>query len=256
MARPKKESVDYFPHYCEHGKTVFILENNFGNDGYAFFYKLLERLGKAKGHYIDCRKLETWEFLQAKTNVSEVMARSILDKLSDLEVIDPKLWSISVIWMQTFTDSIGDVYKNRRADIPAKPSFYNPKPQHAVVSTSDIPQSKVKESKVNKTKAKKRKKPIPPDFKISDRVKIWAEGKEYNKLEEHLEAFKLSCSAKGYEYIDWDAAFMKAITDDWARIRNGGNYGQGATRGTGAAIGKAQSDNEPYPVDGTFGSDA
>jgi len=75
------------------------------------------------------------------------------------------------------------------------------------------------------SKVKKRKIPMPDDFEISDRVRVWAEGKRYTQLEKHLEGFKLSCSAKGYEYIDWDAAFMKAITDDWAKLRQGGTNG-------------------------------
>ena len=45
MARPRKQTVDYFPHYCKCGRTIFILENRFGNDGYAFWFKLLEILG-------------------------------------------------------------------------------------------------------------------------------------------------------------------------------------------------------------------
>lgn len=65
---------------------------------------------------------------------------------------------------------------------------------------------------------KKRKSPIPDDFKISDRVKIWAEKKQLNRLDEHLEHFILCCNAKGYEYVDWDAALMNAITNNWAKL--------------------------------------
>jgi len=76
-------------------------------------------------------------------------------------------------------------------------------------------------NKNNRTKEiniKKRKSPIPDDFKISDRVKIWAEKKKLNRLDEHLEHFILCCSAKGYEYVDWDAALMNAITNNWAKL--------------------------------------
>lgn len=147
MARPKKENIDYFPHYCDHGKTLFIIESLYGNDGYAFFYKLLERLGKSRGHFIDCRNQEDWEFLVAKTNVSEEMAENILNKLSSMGKIDTELWSTKIIWMQTFIDSIADVYKNRRMETPVKPNSYKPEPQEAVVSTVHNPQSKVNKSK-------------------------------------------------------------------------------------------------------------
>ena len=64
----------------------------------------------------------------------------------------------------------------------------------------------------------KKKIPIPKDFTVSDRVKKWADEKGYVGLKEHLDSFKLSCTAKGYKYVDWDSAFMKAIRDNWAKV--------------------------------------
>ncbi len=65
MARPKKQVVDYFPHVCSQGKTMFILEQKYGNNGYAFWFKLLELLGDAPGHFLDINDGGTWEFIQA-----------------------------------------------------------------------------------------------------------------------------------------------------------------------------------------------
>ena len=28
----------------------------------------------------------------------------------------------------------------------------------------------------------------------------------------------MTCKAKGYKYKNWDMAFMKAVTDNWAKI--------------------------------------
>lgn len=66
---------------------------------------------------------------------------------------------------------------------------------------------------------KKVKTPPPEDFAVSERVKTWAEKKGYTRLDEHLEAFLAKCKAKGYTYIDHDAAFMEAIREDWAKLR-------------------------------------
>ena len=44
MARPLKQTVDYFPHYVNHGKTLLIIENEYGNTGYAFWFKVIELL--------------------------------------------------------------------------------------------------------------------------------------------------------------------------------------------------------------------
>lgn len=60
---------------------------------------------------------------------------------------------------------------------------------------------------------------LPSDFLISDSVKTWAQVKGYDRLEEHLEAFIDYVKAHGKEYIDWEAAFKKAIREDWGKIR-------------------------------------
>jgi hypothetical protein len=61
---------------------------------------------------------------------------------------------------------------------------------------------------------------LPDDFKISDRVKKWAQDRNQNHLQEHFDSFILKCKSKKYKYADWDAAFMNAIRDNWANINN------------------------------------
>lgn len=61
---------------------------------------------------------------------------------------------------------------------------------------------------------------IPKDFKPSARVAAWAATKGYNRVEEHCDAFVCTCQAHRYRYADWDAALMKAIRDDWAKLRS------------------------------------
>jgi len=148
MARPKKQTVDYFPHDCNHKATIFILEENYGNNGYAFWFKVLELLASTEGHYYDCRNPHKWKFLQAKTHLEESLCIEILGLLAELGAIDQKLWKEKIIWSDNFISRISDVYKNRRVEIPSKPSFYKQKPEQDDVSTDINPQSKVKESKV------------------------------------------------------------------------------------------------------------
>ena len=61
---------------------------------------------------------------------------------------------------------------------------------------------------------------LPADFEVSDRVKAWAAKGGFTQLEQHMDAFKLKAAAKGYVNADWDAAFMGAVRDDWAGLRN------------------------------------
>lgn len=165
MARPQKETVDYFPHdsRASDGTTLTILDSKFGNDGYSFWFRLLERLSATPGHFIDCRNPAVWEFLQAKTHLNEDIVSSLLKLLAELGAIDKELWDSKIIWCQNLVDNVADVYKNRRTNTPQKPNTdgRNPtpalvstgeNPTPAVVSTDESTQSKVKETKVDKIK--------------------------------------------------------------------------------------------------------
>lgn len=153
MARPKKEGVDYFSHDVDatSSRTVFTLESKFGNDGYAFWFKLLEILGSQSELYYDCRNPANWLFLTAKTRVSEVIATEILDTLSQVDAIDADLWCQKVIWVQKFSERLLDVFHKRGAETPVKPSFCTGNPPKMAQSVTESTQSKVKESKVNNT---------------------------------------------------------------------------------------------------------
>ncbi len=152
MARPKKRTVDYFPHQCNHGKTMFILEQKYGNDGYAFWFKLLELLGTTEGHFLHLENSADWEFLQAKTRLYGDKCREILDLLARLDAIDRELWECHrVVWSQNFVDGIAPVYGKRAVETPSKPSFYTRKPSDGGVSTPENPQSRVEESRVEES---------------------------------------------------------------------------------------------------------
>ncbi len=67
----------------------------------------------------------------------------------------------------------------------------------------------------------KQKVPLPKQFCLSGRVKKWAEENGHGNLEAHLTAFVLVCEKKGYQYKNWDSAFMDAIRKDWAGLGGG-----------------------------------
>lgn len=85
----------------------------------------------------------------------------------------------------------------------------------------DNARGRAKPTRVSKPK----KGPIPEDFGLSERVSAWAQEKGFEHIGEHLEAFVRKCKAKGYEYVDFDLAFMEAIREDWAKLRGRGANG-------------------------------
>jgi hypothetical protein len=73
---------------------------------------------------------------------------------------------------------------------------------------------------------KKNKTPIPANFGISESVIDWAKANGYGHLQSHLDCFRLKCAAHGYQYANWDKAFMNAIAADWAKVNGKPKPGQ------------------------------
>lgn len=171
MARPLKVGVDYFSHdvHASASKTLFLLESRYGNDGYAFWFKLLETLGSQLELYYDCSNIENWLYLVSKTRVDESKATEIINLLAQIKAIDSVLWQENkIIWIQNFVDRLEDVFKKRGSITPSpdkflegfchrnykKEEFPSQKLQENGVSVPESTQSKLKESKVNKSKVK------------------------------------------------------------------------------------------------------
>jgi hypothetical protein len=139
VSRPKKATVDYFPHNVSSGRTMFILEQSYGNDGYSFWFKLLEILGGTENHFFDFNDPASREFLLAKTRVNEFSARDILSLLAKLHAIDPELWEQKIIWCQNFVNGISDAYRKRSMPIPTKEGLFRLKLQDSGISSAGNP---------------------------------------------------------------------------------------------------------------------
>ena len=165
MARPKKCTVDYFPHFVTgNSRTVFILEQKYGNDGYALWFKLLELLASTDGHYVDLNDKTDLEFFAAKVKIDVDKALEIIDQLATLKAIDKQLWKHKVVWCQNFVDNLSELYARRRVSLPQKPTLeefmYVETPSSEGLCSTETPKvnksivenSKVKESKGEKSK--------------------------------------------------------------------------------------------------------
>lgn len=152
MPRPIRNKVDYFPHdaNASDSDTLTILQGRFGNDGYAFWFRLLEKLSTAENHIIDCRNPIKWQLLLAKSQLSEEAGSNIMDCLVELEAIDAELWLNSkVIWCQNLVNNLSSVYQNRRRELPLKPVVTPISTRKKPVTTIESTQSKVKYSIVD-----------------------------------------------------------------------------------------------------------
>ncbi len=154
MTRKQKDVVSYFPHDADActGDTLTVLQGRFGNNGYGFWFKLLEKLASTEGHYLDCRNSQRWQLLLAKTGVDALTGVEIMKLLVEMNAIDKDLWALRVIWCQNLVNNVSDVYKNRKREIPQKPIITENKAittGKKAITTGGNPQSKVKYSIVN-----------------------------------------------------------------------------------------------------------
>lgn len=134
---------------------MFILETKYGNDGYSFWFKLLEILAMTEGHCYHIGNSANWEFLVAKTKVTSDNCKEILDTLADLDAIDKELYDNKVIWSQNFVDNLMALYSKRKVSAPLKPTIESLRDgnHHIDDVSGDInPQSRVEESRVKKSR--------------------------------------------------------------------------------------------------------
>jgi hypothetical protein len=166
MARPERNSVDYFPHPITHGKGMFYMRTKYGNDSYVVWFMLLEKLGGADYHYLDLQNKLQVMYLSAEFKVDESV---LIEMITDLVMVseddfNSELWKEErILYNQKFVDSIADAYKKRSNSIielstllrllvsigRIKPSKLTCKLDLRDPSAPIKPQSKVKYSKVD-----------------------------------------------------------------------------------------------------------
>lgn len=166
MARPKSDTVEYFPMMAAPSRVIQNLEGKYGNDGFAFYYKLLQILATEDGHFFDCRNPIDMEFLSRKCGVDMVSSEKMLSDLCLWRVLNEKLWERKIIWIQSFVDSLEDVYRTRRRAAPCVSIVYEKTGVYSEINdnsssflrenytknaliSEESTQSKVKESKEN-----------------------------------------------------------------------------------------------------------
>lgn len=143
--RPSKQTADYFPHFVSGGKTLHALEKRYGNDGYAFWYKLLEALSAEKGHYLDLSDDAEMIYQSDHMGLSEDVVIEILDLLVRLGKVDRELWeNRRIVWVQKLVDNLAPLYNKREGGVPSKPDLRDGNHQ-----ANEFPERKYDESDVS-----------------------------------------------------------------------------------------------------------
>jgi|LSQX01.2.fsa_nt_gb hypothetical protein len=156
LGRPIKKGVDWFSHdvNASDGRTLFTLESLYGNDGYAFWFKLLELLGQQATLSYEFKTRADWLYVAAKMKMNELQVEEILNTLSDIEAIDQELWKHKIVWSQNFVDRLGSLYKKRTQTLPNKPKIEKCEPDVITSKTAKSKSSDLSERKADLSERK------------------------------------------------------------------------------------------------------
>ncbi|MFB7817396.1 DUF4373 domain-containing protein [Paenibacillus chitinolyticus] len=224
MARPKKEGMDYFPHDTDAttDRKIEALRMLYGNDGYAFYFILLEMIYREPDFELDISDAETIQILAKKIAVTEEEFKQMLSTAIKRECFDPESYHERNVLTSNGIKKRSDVviekrermrqsYKNRAIPVSAAET-----PQETQAEST---QSKVKESK-SKVKESKVKEKIDTKIAYAEFVKLSEE--EYQKLiTDHGEEFTKECisildnykGANGKKYASDYRAILNWVID-------------------------------------------
>lgn len=117
MARKEKLTLDYFPHYAVQGDNSKIIQERYGNDGYAVLYKNYEEFCLRDRQYIDLSEYATLASISAYCKISEKKYLEIVEMLVKLGAYDKEVWeTCKILISQSFIENIKDAYAKRKGE--------------------------------------------------------------------------------------------------------------------------------------------
>jgi len=206
MARLERKNVDYFPHPCTNGDKMKYLRSKFGNNGYATWYVILEKLGRSEFHYIDLSQEMSLMFLADECLVDENTLTEIIEILVKFGEFDSEIWNdYKTIYCDKFIGNIADAWKNRKTDIPDKNLIltllsqkYGKKSELLTAKVQKEGNQFTKETKGNKSKENDKKGNAPNGFSpplLDEVIQYFSE-----------KGFSAEIAKKAFEYYhvsDW-----------------------------------------------------
>lgn len=156
MARPQKNSCDYFTHDNDmrNHRKVKSIRNKFGIQGYAVWSMLLEYLTGIDGNEFEYSDLE-FELISGDFGVSVTEIQNVVDYCIKLEML---FVNNGFVYSESLNNRLAPVYKKRGVakEISEKQKRNKGKFTNStvatVVSVTETPQSKVNKSKEKKIK--------------------------------------------------------------------------------------------------------
>ena len=110
----------YFPHICKTDKvsvTIKILEEKYGNDGYAFWFKLLEILAKQENNFLDLSNPQNAGMLISYMNMDKEKVKKILSTIyHDCYQFDNSLFEKGILFVPRLKGSVKKIRGPSKVD--------------------------------------------------------------------------------------------------------------------------------------------
>lgn len=188
------------------------LRMRYGMEGYGLYWYCLELIvGSIEEHNVTFQLEHDAEIIAYRCNMHVDQVQEMMKYMVDLGLFENTSGNITCLKLLKRLDSsmtsnprLRGIIKKHHDGVMTQSGLSHDSVMLDRREEIDIPTS--------------RKTSLPKDFSISDRVAKWAEEKGHTFLEQHLENFIDQAKAKGYQYKDWDSAFMTAIRKDWAGL--------------------------------------
>ena len=218
MARKQKNCVDYFPHDCHPTKILRIITKEFGNVGYAFFYRLMELLGRTDNHNYSLKERIDWLDFCGEMDVEQKEAEKMIEFLVYIGELDKEMWEQEKrLWSQNFVERLAPVYDKRTRDLPDKYSFRHGNPRFRVrnpISVTETPVSGSEIHKVKEIKEKKRKVEESVETLTDNELSILQDKYPKAVVKDSYQSFTLFHKGYGRTIDNLSAAFEKWLIDD------------------------------------------
>lgn len=155
MARPQKEGLDYFPHDVDavNDEKIEALRMLYGNDGYAFYFILLERIYRNKEFELDISDAETIQILSKKIGINEETFNQILSTAIKRECFDMEAYEKRGVLTSNGIKKRAGVVVEKREKMRAR--YEEKKKEVSDAETTEETESETPQSKVKKSKEKK-----------------------------------------------------------------------------------------------------
>jgi hypothetical protein len=188
MARPLKKGLDYFPHDTDamNDEKLEIMQLLYGNDGYAFYFKMLERIYRSADLLLDVSDAETRLVMIKKCNVDEerfdkMLATALRHGLFDQNAFD-EFGVVTSKGVIKRSEMVTKKRENMRERYQIKVSDAETREE----TMSETPQTKQNKTKQKETKQNETK------THYSERVSL-SESEYQSLIENYGEAFTRDC---------------------------------------------------------------